>query len=286
METARYDIIGDVHGCFAELTELLAALGYTHGADGLPRHADGFVPVFVGDLTDRGEGSVGVLSLVTRLVASGSALFAPGNHDDKLFRYLRGNKVKLTHGLDGTAAQLNALPDGERETLVAGVLAHLAPAASRLSGLRPENATSHLILDDGKLIIAHAGIRAEWIGVHHGAARAHTLYGDVRGFEPGSGKPIRYDWAAEYDGEAFIAYGHTPAPILRWETAPDGRRYVAIPQRNRTINLDTGCVFGGALTALRYTGGDNEDVPTRALYSVPAHRAYASHEDLAYSAPG
>jgi len=114
METARYDIIGDVHGCFAELTELLAALGYQPYSHGLPHHVDGFIPVFVGDLTDRGTDSAGVLSLVSRLVASGSALFAPGNHDDKLFRYLRGNKVKLTHGLDGTAAQLSALSNNER----------------------------------------------------------------------------------------------------------------------------------------------------------------------------
>ncbi|MBC8141218.1 MAG: hypothetical protein H7Y38_07230, partial [Armatimonadetes bacterium] len=64
---ARYDIIGDVHGCLTELNELLAALGYETGTDGLPRHAAGFMPVFVGDLADRGDDSVGVLSLAARL---------------------------------------------------------------------------------------------------------------------------------------------------------------------------------------------------------------------------
>ena len=266
---SRFDIIGDVHGCYNELCELLAVLGYAPGADGLPRSDAGRVLVFVGDLADRGDDSVGTLTLAARLVAAGVALFAPGNHDDKLFRYLRGAKVKQTHGLDITAAQIAALPETDRAALTGVVLTHLAPAPS------------HLVLDAGRLVVAHAGIRAEWIGEYHGAARAHTLYGDVRGFEPGTGKPLRHDWASEYHGDAFIAYGHTPAPVLNWATAPAGRRYVDVPIINNTINLDTGCVFGGALTALRYDGDTGE----RVLFSVPARRIYAAHEGLAYSHP-
>src|SRR5439155_21849439 len=65
--------------------------------------------------------------------------------------------------------------------------------------------------------------------------------------------PVRYNWAAEYRGRAIVVCGHTPVPEPEW--------------LNRTINIDTGCVFGGKLTALRY--------PEKELVSVPAARVYA-----------
>lgn len=261
----RFDIIGDVHGCYGELCDLLLEMGYDWGKDGLPRHPAGYLPVFVGDLADRGPDAPGVLRLAARLVAAGAGLFTPGNHDDKLFRLLRGANVTRTHGLDLTEAQLAALPPANRETLTTDVLTYLAPAPT------------HLVLDEGKLIVAHAGIRPEMVGRHDAAVKSFTLYGDVRGFEPGSNKPIRYDWASEYAGGAFIAYGHTPAPRLLWQTdAATGRRFVAVPFVNDTVNLDTGCVFGGALTALRY--------PQRTLYSVAARARYATHEGTEYGA--
>ena len=114
-------------------------------------------------------------------------------------------------------------------------------------------APTHLVLDDGKLVVAHAGIREDLIGQTGGRVREFTLYGDVRGFEPGTNKPIRHDWAAEYHGSALIAYGHTPQDELRWV--------------NNTVNLDGGCVFGGFLAALRY--------PEREFVSVPALAQYA-----------
>lgn len=262
---SRFDVIGDVHGCYPELADLLEALGYEWGAkDGLPRHPAGRLPVFVGDLADRGPDSPAVLRLACRLVAAGLGLFAPGNHDDKLFRMLKGSKVSRTHGLDLTEAQLAELLPAERDRLTTEVLTYLAAAPS------------HLVLDEGRLVVAHAGIREEMIGQRDGAVKSFTLYGDVRGFEPGTNKPIRHDWAQEYRGNAFIAYGHTPKPTLDWEKdEATGRHFVAIPFVNRTANLDTGCVFGGALTALRW--------PERELYSVPARRIYASHEGLPYS---
>ncbi len=262
---SRFDVIGDIHGCYGELCDLLAELRYEWGAkDGLPRHPDGRVPVFVGDLADRGPDSPAVLKLACHLVATGLALFAPGNHDDKLFRFLKGANVTRTHGLDLTIAQWDALPLAERDALTTDILTYLAPAPT------------HLVLDNGHLIVAHAGIREEWVGQHHASVKSFTLYGDVRGFEPGTNKPIRHDWAGEYVGAAFIAYGHTPRPDLDWQTDPEtGRRFVAVPVVNNTVNLDTGCVFGGALTALRY--------PERDLYSVPARAAYAEHENLPYS---
>lgn len=259
-----FDVIGDVHGCYAELCTLWERLGYQGGENNLPRHPDKRVPVFVGDLADRGPDSVSVLRVVTRLVASGDALFVPGNHDDKLFRLLKGGNVTRTYGLDLTEQQLDALPEQERAGLAADVLSYLATQPP------------YLVLDGGRLIVAHAGIREDMIGQTGERVRMFTRYGDVRGFEPGTNKPIRYPWAQDYTGSALIAYGHTPHKELRWvANAAREPAYVDLPWVNNTINLDTGCVFGGALSALRY--------PERTLVSVPAQAAYAEHEGLPYS---
>jgi protein phosphatase len=250
--SSGFDVIGDVHGCWHELADLWERLGYTWDTKtGLPRHPEGRITVFVGDLADRGPDSPRVLRTVSRMVASGLALFAPGNHDDKLFRMLRGNRVTRSHGLDLTEAQLNALPAAERKELTRDILAYLAAAPP------------YQVLDEARLIVAHAGMREEFVGRTDGHVRQFTLYGDVRGFEPGTNKPIRFDWASEYRGSALIAYGHTPQEAVRFV--------------GNTINLDSGCVFGGALTALRY--------PEREIVSVPAREVYAYHEGLSYSHP-
>ena len=245
-----FDMIGDVHGCWHELGDLWEKLGYAWDTKmGLPRHPGGRIPVFVGDLADRGPDSPHVLQTVSAMVASGLALFAPGNHDDKLFRMLKGNKVTRSHGLELTEAQMDALPLAEREALTTDILTYLAAAPP------------YLVLDEGRLIVAHAGMRTEFLGRTDGQVKQFTLYGDVRGFEPGTNKPIRYDWAGEYVEDALIAYGHTPQETVRFV--------------GNTINLDSGCVFGGSLTALRY--------PERETVSVPARAVYAYHEGLPYS---
>lgn len=248
--SARFDIIGDVHGCYLELADLFEKLGYQWDAKELPVHPQGRIPVFVGDLTDRGPDSPKVLQVVVEMVASDSALFVPGNHDDKLFRMLKGNKVTRSHGLDLTEQQLNELPEEARAALTTDVLTYLAAAPP------------YLVLDEGKLVVAHAGIREEMIGRYDGHVRQFTLYGDVRGFEE-SGRPIRYDWAQEYLGSALITYGHTPQEEIRFV--------------GNTINLDGGCVFGGSLNALRY--------PEREIVTIPARAIYAYHENLSYSQP-
>jgi protein phosphatase len=249
----RFDVIGDVHGCYQELCDLLEQMGYCwekRFGQELPVHPEGRIPVFVGDLADRGPDSPGVLRLAVDLVAADLGLFAPGNHDDKLFRLLKGNKVTRSHGLDRTEEQINALPEAERERLSADVMTYLATAPM------------YLILDGGRLVVTHAGIREEMIGQYNGQVKQFTLYGDVRGFDE-AGRPIRYDWASEYTGSALIAYGHTPQEEVRFV--------------NSTINLDGGCVFGGSLNALRY--------PEKTLFSVPARTTYAYHENLSFSEP-
>ncbi|MGI5179954.1 polynucleotide kinase-phosphatase [Dactylosporangium sp. CA-152071] len=238
--TGPFDIIGDVHGCREELELLLDRLGYVlvRDAAGRPadaRHPDGRTAVFVGDLVDRGPDSPGVLRLVMGMVAAGHALCVSGNHEAKLLRALRGANVKRTHGLQETLDQLET--DAE--------LGAVLPAF--LDGL-----ISHYVLDGGRLVVAHAGLKEAYHGRASGRVRSFALYGDTTGETDEYGLPVRYPWAQEYQGAATVVYGHTPVPATEWV--------------NNTICVDTGCVFGGALTALRY--------PSRELVSVPAVRAH------------
>src|SRR5579871_456389 len=248
-ERGPFDVIGDVHGCLEELRELLEELGYggvaTAGwavsADDPPRHGEGRRAVFVGDLTDRGPASVGTVQLVWQMYQAGVALLAPGNHDSKILRYLWGRPVRLTHGAETTAAELHALPSAEQ--------ARFRSALEVLVGEAPP----YLILDRGRLVVAHAGIRGDMIGDRSRRTVDFVLYGDTNGDVTSDGFPVRRDWAMRYRGDALVVYGHTP---------------VREPEfRHNTINIDTGCVFGGKLTALRY--------PERELIAVPSAHTYA-----------
>lgn len=241
-----FDVIGDVHGCAGELVELLGVLGYDVARDDAGRpvgaaHPKGRRAVFVGDLVDRGPDSPGVLRLVIGMCAGGSAMAVAGNHDVKFARALGGAKVTLNHGLDKTMEQLDAVvAEGERGF----------PDAVRafIEGL-PE----HLVLDGGALVIAHAGLKEAYHGRESGAVRSFALYGDVTGERTPQGFPVRRAWEAEYTGDAMVVYGHTPSVAAGWV--------------NNTICVDTACVFGGSLTALRY--------PERELASVASGGTYA-----------
>ncbi|HEX8363089.1 MAG TPA: AAA family ATPase [Longimicrobium sp.] len=233
-----FDIIGDVHGCAAELAELLALLGYAPGPGGAWRHPEGRTAVFLGDLVDRGPGVVPVLRRVMAMAAAGTALCVPGNHDAKLVRALRGRNVQVKHGLAESLVQIRAEPPG-----------FAAAVARFIDGL-----PTHYLLDGGRLVVAHAGMKAALQGRDSGAVRSFALFGETTGETDELGLPVRVDWAADYRGTAEVVYGHTPVATPEWV--------------NGTLNIDTGCVFGGRLTALRY--------PEHELVSVPARHAYAA----------
>jgi protein phosphatase len=238
-EHGPFDIIGDVHGCFDELAELLGRLGYSvvsneGGYSVSSTHARKLI--FVGDLVDRGPGTVQVLRLVSGLVQSGQAFCVPGNHDMKLVRALRGRDVKRTHGLAETMEQLSHEPESSS-----------IEVAKFLDGL-----VSHLVFDDGKLVVAHAGLKESMHGRGSGSVREFALYGETTGETDEFGLPVRYNWAADYRGKALVVYGHTPVPEPLF--------------LNNTVNIDTGCIFGGSLTALRY--------PEREIVSVKTHLTY------------
>ena len=232
-EHGPFDIIGDIHGCRAELETLLDLLGYT--APGR-RHPQGRKVVFLGDLVDRGPDTPGVLRLVMAMAAAGTALCVPGNHDVKLMRKLRGRDVQIAHGLAESLAQLEAEPVEFKNQIAAFI----------------DGMVSHYVLEGGKLVVAHAGMKESMQGRGSAAVRAFALFGETTGETDEFGLPVRYDWASEYRGKATMVYGHTPVPEAEW--------------LNGTMNIDTGCVFGGKLTALRY--------PERELVSVSAQRVW------------
>ena len=239
-EHGPFDIIGDIHGCFDELAELLKKLGYEISIqpDGetVVQPPQGREVIFVGDFVDRGPKVPEVLRLVMGMQKTGAAICVPGNHDVKLVRALRGRNVNPTHGLAESLSQLEK-ESNEFKTQV----------AEFLDGL-----VSHYVLDNGKLVVAHAGMKAELQGRASGRVREFALYGETTGETDDFGLPIRVDWADEYRGTGTVVYGHTPVSEPQWV--------------NRTINIDTGCVFGGKLTALRY--------PEKELVSVPARQTY------------
>jgi protein phosphatase len=252
-EHGPFDIIGDVHGCCDELEQLLDELGYQvveqregEFPDGGPvyKHPEERTAIFVGDLVDRGPRILDSVRLVRNMVDAGSAHCVPGNHDMKLVRKLRGRDVQITHGLDRSLAELDALPDERRDAGAAEVVRFL------------DALVSHYVYDDGQLVVAHAGMKEEMQGRGSGKVRDFALYGETTGETDEFGLPVRWNWAAEYRGLAMVVYGHTPIPDAEW--------------LNRTINIDTGCVFGGRLTALRYPEKELVSVPAAATYAEPA----------------
>lgn len=230
-----FDIIGDVHGCSEEMFELIDKLGYVREPEVF--HPEGRTLIFLGDLVDRSPDPVGVLKFVMQAVQQESALAVPGNHDIKLVKALDGKPVQLNHGLAETMELLKAEPEEFRQEVETFL----------------RDLVSHAVLDGGRLCVAHAGLREEMQGRGSGVVRDFALYGETTGEIDEFGLPVRYEWAKEYRGKATVVFGHTPVPEAEW--------------LNNTIDIDTGCCFGGKLTALRY--------PERELVSVPAHRVYA-----------
>ncbi|MHA6287598.1 metallophosphoesterase [Maricaulis sp. CAU 1757] len=242
-DTGPFDMIGDVHGCAGELEDLLEKLGYEVGHRGPTGHRhyeitppDGRKAVFLGDLVDRGPRSPDVLRLVMEMVGDGEAYCVAGNHDDKYRRWLNGNPVEISHGLEDTLEQAAVQPEGLRH--------HVRDFLNDLP--------THLILDKGRLVVAHAGLREDLQGRETRQARTFALYGERTGERDQYGYPVRGNWAKDYAGQATVVHGHVAAPEVREE--------------NNVICIDTGCVYGGHLTAYRW--------PERELVQVEAHRRH------------
>jgi protein phosphatase len=244
----KLDIIGDIHGCFDEFAALTKKLGYVWTQEQIPIHPQGRKLAFVGDLADRGPHSLKVIETVVKLVDKNLAYYVPGNHCNKLYRFFLGRNVQIAHGLETTVAEWKSLPLHEQQRI-----------RHQFMKLY-ENAPLYAVLDDGKLVIAHAGIRADYIGKYDKKVKTFVLYGDITGETHPDGSPVRRDWAKHYRGEAWIVYGHTPVKKPR--------------MLHRTINIDTGCVFGGHLTAFRYPELETVSVPSSMPYVEEKFRSF------------
>lgn len=144
--------------------------------------------------------------------------------------------MKLIHGLDRTVEQLEAQGEG-----------FMAEVKAFLEGL-----ICHYVFDGGRLVVAHAGLKEEYQGRRSPRVRDFCLYGDTTGEIDEYGLPVRLNWAKEYRGKALVVYGHAPTPEVQ--------------DVNNTACIDTGCVFGGKLSAYRY--------PEREIVQVDAQREY------------
>ena len=235
-EKGPFDIIGDVHGCYQEMVKLLKLAGYQVKSETEVIPPPGRKAIFLGDLVDRGPMIMQVLRLVMSMQKKGNALCLLGNHDWKLLRALRGNKVQVKHGLEDSLEQLKNEDDSFREEV-----------KNFLEGL-----TTHYVLDDGKLVVAHGGLKESMHGRDSRGVHAFALYGDVTGRTDSYGLPIRGDWTSGYRGNARVIYGHVAVKSARWQ--------------NNTIDIDTGCVYGGSLTSIKY--------PEMEILSVKAEKTY------------
>jgi protein phosphatase len=247
-EAGPFDIVGDVHGCLEELLDLVTGpLGYAVVQTTQPparsrfsvSHPQGRRLISVGDLVDRGPDSVGVLRFWMDAVESGTALAIKGNHDAKLARHMRGQKVSEGHGFARTLEQMVHVSEEDRRDIKAFL----------------DSMTSHMLLDGGALAVAHAGVKADMQGKAGRLVSEFCLYGETNGETDEFGLQVRHDWAAGYGGKACVVYGHVPSPQALWV--------------GNTICIDTGCVFGGSLTALRWPEREVVCVSARAVHSEP-----------------
>lgn len=219
-----YDIIGDIHSCYTEYIALIEKLGYVY-KNRIFSHPEGRVLVSVGDILDRGPHPLPTFSTIKRMVEAGNMMLVRGNHCDKLLRWARGNAVTLNHGLDKTVSILTAITS--KEDIIKFF----------------EAVPFYRSLDSGKLIITHAAFRDHDIfkDPFSNSLRATSLFGPTTGERDHYGLPVRIDWAKARkvtDKSPLIVYGH--------QIHREPYTY------NNTICIDTGCVFGGKLTALRY----------------------------------
>ncbi|MDR2151898.1 MAG: polynucleotide kinase-phosphatase [Helicobacteraceae bacterium] len=249
-ESGPFEVIGDVHGCFDELCLLLRKLGYEVDEKAFrAAPIGGRKAVFLGDLCDRGRKNVAVLRLVMNMVKAGDAYCVLGNHDLKLLKYLKGAKVTTSHGLDLTIAELQNESEAFREE-----------TKNFLDSL-----SCHYVFDEGKLVVAHAGLQEKMQGRESGRVKEFCVFGETTGETDEYGLPERVKWANEYRGRALVVYGHTPD--------------LSMQNVNNAICIDGGCAFGGKLAAYRYPEGEIVTIDALAEYCKSPKPLTAQNDD-------
>lgn len=219
----NFDVIGDVHSCYYQLVELLISMGYVVDKENnkITHSPKGRFLIFVGDLVDRGQYPIEVLSLVMTAVKEKFALCARGNHEHKLYRALIGNQVQINEDLKYTLEEIEK-QDNNFKNKINDFLSSLP---------------YQIVINNGETIIAHGGLTEKYHGVNSKSMKAMATFGKPTGKKDEHGHPIRLDWAKDYRGEAYVIYGHTPITYPVWT--------------NNTINIDTRCFNTSILSAIR-----------------------------------
>ena len=249
--TTRTIIIGDVHGCLDELDELLTLI----------RPAAGDNVHFLGDLVDRGPDSLAVVRRVRGLLSEfpGSVCIA-GNHEDKALRHRESGRLSSSWANDADAddwAFLEELPLIHRVPEHNAIMVH--------GGFFPAFFDAYGELGE---------VPANWRTVKGKRADRMRRFLRIRKVNSSGNMISLYQataadqrWAELYDGlEGFAFYGHDavidpPQPVVDMHA----------------MNLDTGCCFGGRLSAAVLDRGAAARGAT--IYSVPARQAYARYLD-------
>jgi hypothetical protein len=221
-------VVGDVQGYAAPFRAAVAEA-----------RARNYAVLSLGDLVDRGPDAPGVMRQMLDLLRAGDGELVPGNHDDKLRRWVGGRKVEIkASGLAATVEQLAADPDG------AALAAEFAAAVAvrplwRLAG---RYVFVHAAFHPGMLRYDPAPITAERGKIGFLAARA--LLGETDGTRLADGYPKRtYRWLDLVPAELTIVVGHdvvSTTEIVRRRGAQGGE----------VVHLDTGVDRGGRLSWL------------------------------------
>ncbi len=242
---ARTIVVGDVHGCLEELDELLATLQVRAGVDRL---------IFAGDLVDRGPDPVGVVRRVREL----GAPCVRGNHEEKHLRWARHEAKRRADATHKNPMRMSEDRQAQHAALGEASLAWLAALPLTIP------------LDDAEpgvpWVVVHAGFEpGRPVAKQHERIVVRVRFLDeagrmlgIRG--AGDEPPNAIRWATRWTGPESVIYGHA---VLGME-AP--RRDEPKPGVT-CMGIDTGCCFGGRLTAFV--------LPGREIVQVAAQRAYA-----------
>lgn len=243
----RTYVVGDVHGCCRELQHLLDKIQ--------PRYED--TVIFAGDLLDKGPDSAGVVRTARELADRCSVVLVKGNHEEKHERFRRHEHRISLEGGTNPITQANKLREVAKELSGADVVFL-------------EQAVLYHQVPEHDVLVVHAGI-SPWITKLPDLSRPPSrrynemlrvraldengrfLTLDEYGSLPAQERQNRF-WAHRYDGRfGHVYFGHEP--------------FESVQRFQHATGIDTGCCFGGELTAVELSTGE--------LFSVSAFDAYA-----------
>jgi len=237
----RTIIIGDVHGCLDEFQALLDLVSFRRGADRL---------VSVGDLMDRGPDPVGCVRFAREVGAD----LVLGNHEEKHLRWRRHEARRAATGKKNPMKPFPLIRQEQNQALSEDDINWITAAP--------------LSLDlGGGLIAVHAGLEPAFKFQDQSNAVIRVRYvdeaGEMVGYADGSLEQPSNTvyWSERWRGPESVVYGHAVHSLAgpRLDEFPGGACY----------GIDTGCVYGGHLTAMIWVPGSQPE-----FAQVPAAREY------------